>query len=69
MGDIFSMIVSLPISIYVNSHCLSLKTSIKLPTFIGYKIHVDKLSRILPLAVIRPHLGFVLDGVVQKEEK
>ena len=45
MRDIFSLIISLPITIYVNFRCLPLKTAIKLPLFIGYKTHIDKLSR------------------------
>ena len=43
--DIFSLIVSLPITIYVNFRCLPFKTALKLPIFIGYKTHIDKLSR------------------------
>ena len=42
---IFSLIISLPITIYVNFRCLPLKTAIKLPLFIGYKTHIEKLSR------------------------
>lgn len=42
---IFSLIVSLPITIYVNFRCLPFKTALKLPIFIGYKTHIDKLSR------------------------
>ena len=43
--DIFSLIISLPITIYVNFHCLPFKTALKLPIFVGYKTHIDKLSR------------------------
>ena len=43
--DIASLIFSLPITIYVNFRCLPFKTAIKLPLFIGYKTHIDKLSR------------------------
>ena len=43
--DILSLIISLPITIYVNFRCLPLKTAIKLPLFIGYKTHIEKLSR------------------------
>ena len=43
--DIFSLIISLPITIYVNFRCLPFKTALKLPIFVGYKTHIDKLSR------------------------
>ena len=43
--DIFSLIISLPITIYVNLRCLPFKTALKLPIFVGYKTHIDKLSR------------------------
>lgn len=43
--DIFSLILSLPITIYVNFRCLPFKTALKLPLFIGYRTHIDKLSR------------------------
>lgn len=43
--DILSLIISLPITIYVNFRCLPLKTALKLPIFVGYKTHIDKLSR------------------------
>ena len=43
--DIFSLIISLPITIYVNFRCLPLKTAWKLPLFIGYHTRLDKLSR------------------------
>lgn len=43
--DIFSLIISLPITIYVNFRCLPFKTALKLPIFIGYKTRIDKLSR------------------------
>lgn len=43
--DIFSLIFSLPITIYVNFRCLPFKTALKFPIFIGYKTHIDKLSR------------------------
>lgn len=43
--DIFSLIMSLPITIYVNFLCLPFRTALKLPIFIGYKTHIDKLSR------------------------
>ena len=43
--EIFSLIISLPITIYVNFRCLPFKTALKLPIFIGYKTHIDKLSR------------------------
>ena len=43
--DIFSLIISLPITIYVNFRCLPFKMALKLPIFVGYKTHIDKLSR------------------------
>ena len=43
--DIFSLIISIPITIYVNFRCLPFRTALKLPIFIGYKTHIDKLSR------------------------
>ena len=43
--DIISLIISLPITIYVNFRCLPFKTALKLPLFIGYKTRIDKLSR------------------------
>ena len=43
--DIFSLIISLPITIYVNFRCLPFKTALKLPIFVGYKTRIDKLSR------------------------
>lgn len=42
--DIFSLIVSIPITIYVNFKCLPIKTAIRLPWFVGYKTRIDKLS-------------------------
>ncbi|MCI6998515.1 MAG: acyltransferase [Eubacterium sp.] len=43
--DIVSLIISLPITIYVNFRCLPFKTALKFPIFVGYKTHIDKLSR------------------------
>lgn len=43
--DIVSLIISLPITIYVNFRCLPFKTAMKLPIFIGYRTHIDHLSR------------------------
>ena len=43
--DIASLIFSLPITIYVNFRCLPFKTALKMPLFVGYKTHIDKLSR------------------------
>lgn len=43
--DIISLIISLPITIYVNFRCLPFKTALKLPIFVGYKTHIGKLSR------------------------
>ena len=45
LRDIFSLIISLPITIYVNFRCLPFRTALKLPIFVGYKTHIDKLSR------------------------
>lgn len=45
LRDIFSLIISLPITIYVNFRCLPFKTALKLPIFVGYKTRIDKLSR------------------------
>ena len=43
--DIFSLIISLPITIYVNFRCLPFRTAVKLPIFVGYHTHIDKLSK------------------------
>lgn len=43
--EIFSLILSLPITIYVNFRCLPFKTAWKLPLFIGYKTRIGQLSR------------------------
>ena len=43
--DIFSLMVSIPMTIYVNFKCLPFKTAMKLPIFVGYKTKIDKLSR------------------------
>lgn len=43
--DIFSLIISLPITIYVNFRCLPLKMALKLPIFVGHRTRIDKLSR------------------------
>ena len=43
--DIFSLMASIPITIYVNFKCLPIKAAIKLPLFVGYKTRIDKLSR------------------------
>lgn len=43
--EIFSLIISLPITVYVNFRCLPFKTAIKLPIFVGHKTRIDKLSR------------------------
>lgn len=45
LRDIFSLIISLPITIYVNFRCLPFKTALKLPIFLGYKTRIDQLSR------------------------
>lgn len=43
--DIFSLIISLPMTVYVNFRCLPFKTAWKLPLFVGYKTRIGKLSR------------------------
>ena len=43
--DILSLVISFPITVYVNFRCLPFKTALKLPIFVGYKTHIDKLSR------------------------
>lgn len=45
LKEILSLIISLPITIYVNFRCLPFKTALKLPIFVGYKTRIDKLSR------------------------
>ena len=45
LREILSLIISLPITVYVNFRCLPFKTALKLPLFIGYKTRIDKLSR------------------------
>lgn len=42
--DIFSLIISISITIYVNFKCLSFKEAIKLPLFVAYNTRIDKLS-------------------------
>lgn len=44
IGDICSLLISLPVTIYVNFRCLPFKTAVKLPLFIGYNTRIDKLS-------------------------
>lgn len=43
--EIFSLIISLPITVYVNFRCLPFKTALKLPIFVGHRTRIDKLSR------------------------
>ena len=43
--EIVSLIFSLPITLYVNFRCLPFRTALKLPLFVGYKTHIDRLSR------------------------
>ena len=45
LRDILSLIISIPITVYVNFKCLPFKMAIKLPLFVGYKTRIDKLSR------------------------
>lgn len=45
--EILSLIISLPITVYVNFRCLPFKTAIKLPIFVGHKTRIGKLSRII----------------------
>lgn len=42
--QILSLIISLPITLYVNFRCLPLKTALKLPIFVGHKTRIGKLS-------------------------
>lgn len=41
--DIFSLVISLPKTIYVNFRCLPFQTARKLPIFVGHKTRLDKL--------------------------
>ena len=43
LREILSLIVSLPITIYVNFHCLPFKTAMKLPIFVGCRTRIDQL--------------------------
>ena len=45
VSEIFSLIISLPITLYVNFRCLPFRTAVKLPIFVGYHTHIDKLSK------------------------
>lgn len=45
LREILSLIISLPITVYVNFRCLPFKTAVKLPIFVGYRTRIDKLSR------------------------
>lgn len=45
--EIISLLISLPITLYVNFRCLPFKTAIKLPIFVGHKTRIGKLSRII----------------------
>lgn len=45
--EILSLIISLPITVYVNFRCLPFKTAVKLPIFVGHKTRIGKLSRIV----------------------
>lgn len=47
LREILSLIISLPITVYVNFRCLPFKTAIKLPIFVGHKTRIGKLSRII----------------------
>ena len=42
--DIISLIMSIPITIYVNFKCLPLKKAIKLPLFIAYNTQIDRFN-------------------------
>lgn len=43
-GEIFSLILSIPMTLYVNLRCLPFRTAVKLPLFVGYKTRIGKLS-------------------------
>lgn len=45
--EILSLIISFPITVYVNFRCLPFKTALKLPIFVGHKTRIGKLSRII----------------------
>lgn len=45
LREIISLIISLPITLYVNFRCLPFKTALRLPIFVGHRTHIDKLSR------------------------
>lgn len=45
LREILSLIISLPITLYVNFRCLPFKTALKLPIFVGHKTRIGKLSR------------------------
>lgn len=47
LREILSLIISLPITVYVNFRCLPFKTALKLPIFVGHKTRIGKLSRII----------------------
>ena len=43
-GEIFSLILSIPMTLYVNFRCLPFRTAVKLPLFVGHKTRIGKLS-------------------------
>lgn len=43
--DVLSLILSIPITLYVNFRCLPFKTALRLPIFVGYRTRIEKLSR------------------------
>lgn len=45
LKEILSLLISLPITVYVNFRCLPFRTALKLPLFIGYKTRLGHLSR------------------------
>ena len=47
LRELFSLIISLPITVYVNFRCLPFNTALKLPIFVGYRTRIGKLSRII----------------------
>lgn len=44
-SEIFSLFLSLPMTLYVNFRCLPFRTALKLPLFVGYRTRIDQLSK------------------------
>lgn len=47
LREILSLMISVPVTVYVNFRCLPFKTACKLPIFVGHKTRIGKLSRIV----------------------